>query len=90
MAAAAEHRTVEISIPKVKWAQPYPENEDFKQVIASEKAASSSILCLKSIASTLAAESDKGIARICEQWRDRIRKCLPARTCSSSLTYHRV
>jgi hypothetical protein len=58
----------------IKWQQQFAANERREQIAAIEKAATSSINCLNHMASTLAAEPDKILARICQLWKARIGK----------------
>ena len=75
---AALRATSEQLVPFVEWQQQYSDSDRRKQIIAIEKAAMSSKICLEHMKATLAAESEKGLARICQLWKDRIGKVLPS------------
>lgn len=72
--------STEPTVPDVKWRQRFAANERMKQIVAVEKAAKSSINCLNHMKSTLAAEADPSLARICQLWQSGIGKVLPTRT----------
>lgn len=66
----------ELPGPAVRWQQKFARNERMKQITAIEHAAMNSINCLNHMRSTLVAQSDTRLARICELWQTRIGKVL--------------
>jgi ribosome biogenesis GTPase A len=77
----------EQSVPFIEWQQQYSDSDRRKQVIAIEKAALSSKMCLEHMKGTLAAESHKGLARMCQLWKDRIGKVLLSECTWSGITF---